>query len=137
MAKGRRARTENIVQRASSHVEFWRVEGVELVSVEPVGSEEHGEEKNNIWVGLEGFKQAQELRLDGWVAHEDDLGPIAANDVGGSAEGETEESTAGTEDEESDISAGSDGALVGDVNVLPEWDLDSAIRRGMGAREEE
>lgn len=69
------------IERTCAGVEVGAVDLGEVVCVEPIGGEEHGEEQNDIWVGEKGLVQAFNLRAPGWVLHDDDLGAVGADDI--------------------------------------------------------
>ena len=74
---------QRVIQGARAHVEVRRVDGVELVRVEPVRGEEHGEEEDDVGVGSDGLVEAEELGLPGRVLHQDDAGAVFADDLVG------------------------------------------------------
>ena len=96
---------------------------VELVGGKPVRGEEHREHEDDVRVALEGLPEAYEFTLPGWVFHEDDARAVATDDVFGIGQSESGGSTQSGEDDESDVSAVSDGHVASDTDVFAERDL--------------
>ena len=68
-AKDLRQPVKRTVQGASACVEPHQIDVVELVRVEPIGREEHGEEEDDVGIAAEGFPETENLRLPGWMLH--------------------------------------------------------------------
>ncbi len=78
---------KGVVKCASTRVELREVDVLELVCVEPVGSEKHWKEEYNVRVTPKCFPKAENLRLPRRVLHEDDSRPITTYDVLGVNQG--------------------------------------------------
>ena len=74
---------EHAVEGAGANVEAGGIDVVELVLVEPVAADEHGEEQQDPGVGAEDFEEPPDLRLPARVLHEDDVRAVGADDVAG------------------------------------------------------
>lgn len=116
------------IERAGSSVKVGSVDLGEVVGVEPVGGQEHGEQGQDIRVSEEGLPEAHDFRGPRWVLHDNDLGAILTNDVLCIDEGPGEGSTDQGEDQETNIGAiaDSDGGCA--VDALTEGDLRGACQ---------
>lgn len=114
---------ESVVQRTSTGVEVSSVHAVKLVGVEPVGSEEHGEQEDDVRVVRKSLPETDELRLPGGVLHEDDLGAVLTDDLAGVAEAERQEGTAEHENDEPDVGPIAHSSIVDNVDVLSQGNL--------------
>lgn len=121
-AEDLREPVEGVVEGAGADGEVGGVDVLELVGVEPVAGQEHGEEQQDVRVAAQEGEQAQQLGAPGWVFHQDDAAAVGANHVFGVDEGEGEEEAEGHENHEGDVGAVGDGAG-GGVHVEPEGDL--------------
>lgn len=107
-----------------------------MVDVEPVGGEEHGEEKDNKRLETKSFPETPKLTLPGWVLHENDAGAVLADDIAGIAKGKSEKSTKEHEDNKPNVRSIADGLVFLDVDVFTEGNLKqvSMSRGGTGIR---
>lgn len=113
---------KEVVQGTSAGVEVGGIDGVLLVSVEPVGREEHGEEQENEGLRHEGGVETHDLGAPAGVLHEDNLGAVATDDVATVADEESQTGTGKHEHNEGDVGTVVDaGGLLG-VDVLAEGD---------------
>jgi hypothetical protein len=94
-----------------------------LVDIEPVGDEEHGEEKDDKRLEAKSLPKTPEFALPGWVLHEDDTGAVSSDDFAGIAKGEGEDGAEKHEDNEADVSSITDCLVLSDVDVFTEGDL--------------
>ena len=62
---------EKGVKGLGAGVEVGTVDGVEMVGVEPIRGEEHGEEEDDKWLELDRLDETHQLGLPGGVLHED------------------------------------------------------------------
>lgn len=113
---------EQIVEGTCADVEIGPVDAVELVSVEPVAGQEHGEHEDDVVIGAYGFQEAFELGLPGRVLDCDDSRSVFAYDVLGFCYGPSENEADCHENHEGDVGGVVDLAFVG-VQVLTEGDL--------------
>jgi hypothetical protein len=114
---------QETVQGLGAGVEVGTVDTVLLVGVEPVGGPEHGEEQDDVGLGLDGLPQTVDLGPPAGALHQNDAGAILTDDLVGIA---NEQGQAGTEEHEhneGDVGAVTDGAVGLDVDVLSEGDL--------------
>ena len=84
-AEDLRRPVQHVVEGAGAGVELGQVDAVELVSVEPVGGKEHGEEEHDVRLAPESLPHAKDLGLESWVLHENDAAAISADHVLGIA----------------------------------------------------
>ena len=96
---------QGIVQSLRPGVEFHPVDVVELVGVEPIGCEKHGEEKEDVWVGLESLPQAVDFGPPCWILHENDSRSIRADYALCAHKTPCEDGAESGQDQETDISA--------------------------------
>jgi hypothetical protein len=114
---------QQTVEGLCAGIEVGAVDSVLLVDVEPVGDEEHGEEKDDERLEAKSLPKTPELALPGWVLHEDDTGAVSSNDLAGIAKGEGENGTEEHEDDEADVRSITDCLVLFDVDVFTERDL--------------
>jgi len=96
---------EDAVEGAGAGVEPGQVDAVEVVGVEPIGGEEHGEEEDHVGLVLERLPHADELGLPSWVLHDDDAAAVVAHHALRVAEEEGEDGAEGREDDEANVCA--------------------------------
>jgi hypothetical protein len=97
-----------------------------VVTIEPVTSQEHGEERDDVPVGLEGFVEAKQFGLPCGVLHRNDAGAILADNVLGISKTPGENKASHHENHEGNI-----GAIIdltgGAVHVLTKWNLNKGL----------
>lgn len=96
---------EDAVEGTCSDIELGQVHTLEVIGVEPVAGEEHGEQKNDVPIRNKDGHHAGEFGFPGGVLHHDDLGAIVTSDKARVAEKGGEGKTQGHEDDETDIGA--------------------------------
>jgi hypothetical protein len=111
------------VQGLGTCAEASSIYRVLLVDVEPVGSPEHRDQKDDPWLEFGGLKQSHDLGCPAGMLHENDLGSILSDDLLRVDESERKDGTAEHENNEGDVGAVGDSRVSRDVDVLAEWDL--------------
>jgi hypothetical protein len=106
------------VEGPSPSVEVSTVNLVKVVGIEPVGCEEHGEQSHDIRIGPENLVETENLRLPGWVFHDNDLGAVVSNYVLGVNQSPGEGGANEGEDQESNIGTVTDDGVASCVDVL-------------------
>ena len=96
---------QNAIKRPGPDVELRRIEAVELIRVEPVAGQEHGEESHDPDVRREDLEEADDLAPPGGVFHEDDVGAVGADDGLGVDEAPGEAGAQKGQDHEADVRA--------------------------------
>lgn len=115
---------QEAVQGLGASVEVGSVNGILLVSVEPVGRPEHGEKENHVRVESESFPQADKLGFPGRVLHQDDPSSITADDLLALAKHESQDSTNAHKNDKCNIGAVRDILIFLDGDVRAEGDLE-------------
>src|SRR5690242_233752 len=72
---------DDAVQCSGTGVEVGTIDFSEVVSVKPVGGQEHGEKSDDVWIANDGLAESHELGLPRRVLHDNDLGAVRANYV--------------------------------------------------------
>lgn len=114
---------EAAVQGAGADVEPGAVDVVEVVGVEPVTGDEHGEEGDDVPVRDQNLAKALDFGPPGWVLHDNDLRTVLTTDVFGLNQEEAENETDEHENHEGDVGCVTNGSAFFDVQGLEQRNL--------------
>lgn len=128
---------QHVVERSCTGVEHGSVHTIELISIEPVGGEEHREQEDNERLRNDRLPQTQELRLPCRVFDKDDTRAVVANDVLRVSQRPRKPCTNGGENNEADVSPIGHCAVGSNMDVLTKWDLDMSDNRDWLALQDE
>jgi hypothetical protein len=88
-----------------------------LVCIEPVGSPEHWEKKDDIGFVLERVVEPVQLGFPRWIFHHNDAGAVAANDLVRVTNEESQASAKEHQDDERDVRSIGDRGGDFDVDI--------------------
>lgn len=72
---------QETVQGPRASVEVGRINRVLLISIEPIGRPEHGEQENDVRVEFDRLPETDQLGLPGRVLHQDDSGSVTTDNL--------------------------------------------------------